>query len=66
MILIADSECSDQTARDAQADLGLRCPHMPEDTFSNDTAHIMNIWAETSESVHSNMCAFTQSDQNLP
>ena len=25
---------------DAQADLGLRCPHMPEDTFSYSAAHI--------------------------
>ena len=32
IILLVDSEGPDQTA-DAQADLGLRCPHMPEDTF---------------------------------
>ena len=31
------SDCAD-----AQADLGLRCPHMPEGTFSHGTAH---IWA---------------------
>ena len=29
------SDCAD-----AQADLGLRCPHMPEDTFSHGAAHI--------------------------
>ena len=34
MILLADSERSDQTA-DAQAHLGLCCPHMPEDMFSH-------------------------------
>ena len=32
MILLVDSECPDQTA-DAQADLGLCYPHMPEDMF---------------------------------
>ena len=31
MILLADSEGPDQTAR--MPSLGLRCPHMPEDTF---------------------------------
>ena len=25
---------------DAQAELGLRCPHMPDESFSNDEAHI--------------------------
>ena len=30
------SDCAD-----AQADLGLRCPHMPEYTFSHDEAHIV-------------------------
>ena len=35
-ILLADSEGPDQT------DLGLRCPHMPEDTFSHDAANINN------------------------
>ena len=30
------SDCAD-----AQADLGLRCPHMPEDTFSHGPARIM-------------------------
>ena len=32
--------CSDCV--DAQADLGLRCPYMPVETFSHDPAHI--IW----------------------
>ena len=32
MILSADSEGPDRTA-DAQADLGLHCPHMSEDTY---------------------------------
>ena len=41
MILLADSEGPDQTAL-AQSDLGLRCPHMPEDMFSQGTAHIIN------------------------
>ena len=39
--LIADNECPDQTARIVtQADLGLRCPNMPEDTFSQGAAHM--------------------------
>ena len=38
IILLADSEGPGQ---DAQADLGLRRPHMPEDKFSNGTAHLM-------------------------
>ena len=32
------SDCAD-----AQADLGLRCPHMPEDAFSHGEAHIYII-----------------------
>ena len=40
MILLANSECPDQTARNAQADLGRRCPHTPEDKFSHDAVHI--------------------------
>ena len=32
MILLADSEGTGETM-DAQADLGLRCQHMPEDFF---------------------------------
>ena len=35
MILLADSEGPVQTA-DVQVDLGLRCPHMPDDTFLHD------------------------------
>ena len=27
---------------DVQADLGLRCPHMPEDTFSHGSTHLIN------------------------
>ena len=38
MILLVDSEGLDQTA---QADLGLHCPHMPEDTFSHAAAHLI-------------------------
>ena len=34
MILLADIE-----GADVQADLGLRCPHKLEDTFSYGTAH---------------------------
>ena len=34
MILQADSEDPDQTdCADAQADLGVLCPHVPKDTF---------------------------------
>ena len=40
MILIGDSEGPDQIA-DAQADLGLCCPHIPEDTFPHGAAHII-------------------------
>ena len=36
MIRSADSEGPDQCA-DAQADLGLRCPHMPKYMFSRGT-----------------------------
>ena len=36
---VSDDEGLDQTA---QADLGLRCPHMPEDTFSHAAAHLSN------------------------
>ena len=47
MIQLADNEGLDQTA---QADLGLRCPHMPEDTFSHAAAHLSNrineFWQE--------------------
>ena len=32
------SDCAD-----AQADLGLRCPHMPEDMFSHGAAHISHV-----------------------
>ena len=28
---------------DGQADLGLRCPHIPEDTFSQVMAHILLV-----------------------
>ena len=38
MILLADSEGPDQTARMR----GFRCPHMSEDTFSNGTAENFN------------------------
>ena len=37
MILLADSKVPEQTM-DAQADLGLRCQHMHEDTFSHGVA----------------------------
>ena len=39
--LVADNEGPDQTRGDAQADLGLRCPHMPEGTLSHGAAHLM-------------------------
>ena len=37
MILLAGSEGPDQTG---QADLGIHCPHMPEDMFSHGAVHI--------------------------
>ena len=44
MILLIDSEGPDQTV---QADLGLCCPHMPEDMFSHGMAQydlsVLNI-----------------------
>ena len=40
MILLADSEGPDQTAR-AQYDLGLRCPVYPEGTFSDGVAQMI-------------------------
>ena len=41
-LLSIHNVCSIQWFRcaDAQADLGLRCPHMPKDTFSYDAAHM--------------------------
>ena len=39
MIPLVESEGPDQTA-EAQADLGLRRPHMPEDTFSHGPAYM--------------------------
>ena len=40
MIVLAESEGPDQTAQNAQAELGLRCLHMTKDTFSHGAAHI--------------------------
>ena len=40
MILLADTEGPDQCA-DAQADLGLRCSHMPEDAISHGAAFMI-------------------------
>ena len=47
MILLADNWGPDYTARNAQADMDLRCPHMPEDTFLHGTAQIIEclLWA---------------------
>ena len=42
MILLADTEGPDQCA-DAQADLGLRCSHMPEDAISHGAAFMIVI-----------------------
>ena len=39
---VCDSEDPDQTARmQAQSDLGLHCPHMPEDSFSRGVIHFI-------------------------
>ena len=38
MILLVYSEYTDCT--DVQADLGLHCPHMPENTFSHGAAYL--------------------------
>ena len=46
MIVIADSEGPDQTARMSKADLGLRYPHMHEVTFSHGVAHKI-LWKST-------------------
>ena len=43
MIMFADSEGPDQTAH-PRSDLGLRCPHMPEETFSHGVAYIMSMY----------------------
>ena len=40
MILLGDSECPNQNG---QADLSLRCPQMPKDTFSHVAAHTFII-----------------------
>ena len=40
---VCGSKGPDQTAY-AQADLGLNCPHMPENTFSNGIAQIIYYW----------------------
>ena len=40
MILFADSEGPDQTAN-AQADQGIRCPHMPEETCLHGATQIL-------------------------
>ena len=42
MILFADNEClfNESGYADAQDDLGLRCPHMSEDTILHGTTHI--------------------------
>ena len=42
MVLLADSEGPNQTA-DAQADLGLRCSHMPEDLFSHGADYLIMV-----------------------
>ena len=39
MILLVDSEGPGVEGTDAQADLGLRCPHMFEDMFSHGAVH---------------------------
>ena len=38
-VSVKGSEGPDHSA-DAQADLSLRCPHIPEDTFSHGAAHL--------------------------
>ena len=44
VVLLADSEGPDQSARNAQANLDIRCPHKLEETFSHGTAiMILNI-----------------------
>ena len=47
MILLPDSEDQDQPAHlDAQADLGLRCPHNTENMFSHHAAHMQYLNTE--------------------
>ena len=47
MILLSDSEDPNQTAN-AQSDLGLRCPHMPEYTFSHGEARFSLFYPTSS------------------
>ena len=46
-IVSNDSGSEQRTSRsncaEAQADLGLRCPHMPDDMFSHDVAHTRSL-----------------------
>ena len=42
IILFAGSEGPDQTAH-SQSSPGLRCPHMPEGTFSHDAVHLCSV-----------------------
>ena len=55
-IVANDSNCGQRRpwsdCADAQANLGLRCPHMPEDTFSHGTAHLRTVRILTSWYFH--------------
>ena len=51
-----DSESPGQPAPYAQADLDLRCPHMPEATFSHDAAQITIGKAKTRSIAHLSHC----------
>ena len=44
MILLADSECPDHCAN-ALANLGLRCLHIPEDTFLHGMAQLLKLFS---------------------
>ena len=42
MVLQVVTEGTDQTAQSVPADLGLHCPHMPEDMFTHGPAQILS------------------------
>ena len=64
MILLADSEGSVQTS---QADLGLHCPHMPEDTISHGTPQCaLNIDTDTAFTSAGVKCCVDAAVKRLP
>ena len=56
MILLTDNE---DPYQHAQTDMGLSCPHMPEDTFSHDAANCSSSERLTKRNV-CNTCKYTE------